>query len=180
MCLPNARGTIPVTCHLSQRFITCSSEDNCYSRNTILLQAEVRPQPQTHQTVMFSQSSPLFSSLAQSSGVQLSKGKQRLELQWGSMLSQGPRPPPRRSPGVPLMDPSKHMVRKSSFHGQQARKQLRSRPRLGFAQQAMLGLAADAAPVVSPKSLEGDGKVRYRPHSKKSWVQGASSIFILW
>lgn len=63
MGLPNARGTTSVTCHLSQRFITCNSEDSCYDRNTMLLQAGVRLQLQAHYTVMFSLSSPIFLSL---------------------------------------------------------------------------------------------------------------------
>lgn len=87
------------------------------------------------------------------------------------MLSQGLRPPPRISPGFPLMDPSKHVVHKGSFHGQQARTQLRSQPLPGFhpAGQRWDWLPL-APPVVSPEGLEGDGKVRFVPHSKTSWV----------
>lgn len=48
------------------------------------------------------------------------------------MLSQGPRPPPGISLGVPITDPPKNMVHKGSFHGQQARRQLRRWPLAGI------------------------------------------------
>lgn len=102
MGLPNARGTTSVTCHLSQRFITCNSEDSCYDRITVLLQAGVRPQLQAHHTVMFSLSSPIFLSLRQSSGAQPSKGDQRPGPPWSS--------------------------RWARIQGQEARRQLGSRP----------------------------------------------------